>query len=255
MTLLRGLGLTGLVGWFVLPLVPLVVWSVAAVWRAPAALPQTWGLAGWADAAAGGGPAAAGRSLVLGVVVAVLATGLGGLAAVGLTDRRLPGGAGIAAVLLAPVALPPVAIALGLDVLLLRLGVPGPVGVALLLTVAALPYPVWTLRVALAGLDPALLEEARLLGARPAVAVRRVLLPALAPALSVAVLLAFLVGWSDYVVTLAIGGGQFVTLPLQIGSAAAGVGNEPVVAALSVSAVLPPLAAGLLVGRLARRDR
>ncbi len=255
MRALRWAGAAGLVGWFVLPLVPLLVWSVASVWRAPAALPQVWGLTGWSDAVAAGGPAAAVRSLLLAAAVAVAATVLGGAAAVGLADRRLPAPALVAAVLLAPVALPPVAIALGLDVLLLRLGVPGPVGVGLLLTVAALPYPVWALRVALAGIEPGLAEEARLLGAGPGVAVRRVVLPALAPGIAVAVLLAFLVGWSDYVVTLTVGGGQFVTLPLLIGSAAAGVGNEPVVAALSVSAVLPPLAAGLLVSRLARRGR
>lgn len=253
MRALRTLGAAGLVGWFLLPLLPLVMWSVVATWQAPAALPQGWGLPGWSAALAAGGPAAAGRSLLLAVVVAMLATTLGGAAALGLTDRALPAPAAVAAVLLAPVALPPLAIALGLDVLLLRLGVPGPVGVVLLLTVAALPYPVWALRVALAGVDPGLLEEARLLGARPAAAVRAVLLPALAPGLAVAALLAFLVGWSDYVVTLAVGGGQWVTLPLLIGSAAAGVGNEPLVAALSVSAVLPPLAAAVAVGRLARR--
>jgi putative spermidine/putrescine transport system permease protein len=81
---------------------------------------------------------------------------------------------------------------------------------------------------------------------------RRVQLPLLAPAVATAALLAFLVGWSDYVVTLTVGGGRLVTLPLLLGSAAAGVGDEPTVAALAVSAVVPPLAAALLVGRLAR---
>ncbi|MPQ97976.1 ABC transporter permease subunit [Modestobacter sp. I12A-02628] len=252
MTALRRLTGVGLAAWFLLPLVPLVLWAAADVWRAPAALPQQWGSSGWSAAAAAGGWAAAGRSLGLAAVVAVLGTLLGAAAAAALDGGRLRAPRTITALLLAPVALPPLAVALGLDVLLLRLGVPAPVGVVAVLTVAALPYTTYALRVALAGMDRGYAEEARLLGATPAVVWRRVRLPLLAPAVATAALLAFLVGWSDYVVTLTVGGGQLVTLPLLLGSAASGVGDEPTVAALALSAVLPPLAAALLVARLAR---
>jgi putative spermidine/putrescine transport system permease protein len=66
-------------------------------------------------------------------------------------------------------------------------------------------------------------------------------LPLLTPALTVASFLAFLVGWSDYLVTLLVGGGQVITLPMLLGSAASGTGNESVVAVLAVLAIITPL--------------
>ncbi|OMQ16474.1 hypothetical protein A7K94_0202345 [Modestobacter sp. VKM Ac-2676] len=87
---------------------------------------------------------------------------------------------------------------------------------------------------------------------------RRVQVPLLAPALAATAFLAFLVGWSDYVVTLLVGGGRLVTVPLLVASAASAVGNEAQVAALSLLAVLPPvglLVTVTLIGRRARQVR
>ena len=76
--------------------------------------------------------------------------------------------------------------------------------------------------------------------------------PLLAPALARSAFLAFLVGWSDYIITVMVGGGQIVTLPLITASAASGVGNDALVAALSLAAVVPPV---LLLLVLVRGDR
>ena len=121
------------------------------------------------------------------------------------------------------------------------------------LTVAALPYTTVLMRAAHAAHDLGFEEEARTLGATARQAVLRVQLPLLAPALAGAAFLAFLVGWSDYVVTLLVGGGQLVTLPLLVASAAAATGNEAQVAVLSLSSVLPPLVLLVAVGIVGRR--
>ena len=238
--------------WFVLPLVPLVLWAAADRWSAPARLPQEWGLSGWRSALDQGAAAAFGRSTALALVVTALATPAGAMAARALSTRRVPAAGLVGAVLLAPVAVPAFAVALGLDVLLLRLRVPAAVGVVLLLVVAAVPYTTYAMRVAYGAHDLAVEEEARTLGASPRQVLWRVHLPMLAPALAGAALLAFLVAWSDYVVTLLVGGGRLVTLPVVVGASAASVGNEPTVAALSVAALLPPLAL-LVVLRLTGR--
>jgi putative spermidine/putrescine transport system permease protein len=65
--------------------------------------------------------------------------------------------------------------------------------------------------------------------------------------------LAFLIGWSDYVVTLVLGAGQLVTLPLLLGASASGSGNDPTTAALSLLAVAPPLALLVVATGLSRR--
>ncbi len=250
-----GLGRLLLAAWFVLPLVPLVLWGVADRWSAPAVLPQEWGLSGAEDALAqGAGPALA-RSVGLGGLVAVLATPLGALAGRALASRHLPAPAVVGAVLLSPLVVPPFVVAMGFDVLLLRLGIPAGAGVVLLLTVAALPYTTYVLRTAYGAYDPGFDDEARTLGASPRQVLHRVQVPLLAPALAAAAFLAFLVGWSDYVVTVLVGGGRLVTLPLLVASAASAVGNEAQVAALSLLTVLPPVALLLTVAGIGRRAR
>ncbi len=108
--------------------------------------------------------------------------------------------------LLAPIALPPFAAVLGVNVVLLRAHVPSLVGVAMVLTVMALPYTAFVMRTAYGAYDRSYEEEARLLGAGRLQVLRRVQLPLIAPALARAAFLAFLVAWSDYIVTLIVGG-------------------------------------------------
>ncbi|MDQ6752594.1 MAG: ABC transporter permease subunit [Actinomycetota bacterium] len=123
------------------------------------------------------------HSVALGLLVSVLATPLGVLAARALSYHRVPFAAAVNILLFAPVALPAFAAALGLNVVLLRLHVPAFAGVVLLLTVYALPYTTYTMRVAYGAHDLAFEEEARTLGATAWQVLRRVHLPLLAPAL------------------------------------------------------------------------
>ncbi|MDP5183593.1 ABC transporter permease subunit [Blastococcus sp. BMG 814] len=248
-------GRTLLAGWLVLPLVPLLLWAFADRWTFPAVLPQEWGTRGAEEALAAGAGGAFLTSTLLGAVVALLATPLGAVAGRALASRQVPGGTAVLAVLLSPLALPPFAVALGLDVLLLRLRIPAAAGVVVLLLVAALPYTVLTMRAAYAAHDRGFEDEARVLGATRWQTVRSVQLPLVAPALAGAAFLAFLVGWSDYIVTVLVGGGQLTTLPLLVASAASATGSDAQVAILSLTSILPPVALLLVVGSLGRRGR
>ncbi|GAB3252217.1 hypothetical protein GCM10027425_10560 [Alteromonas gracilis] len=238
-----------LLAWLALPLVPVLLWAGAERWRFPAALPQEWGTAGWSEAAAAGLLPALGRSLALAVAVAALATPLGVAIGRVLGWRLARRPRLLVLVLLLPLLLPPLAVAMGLDVLLLRIGMPEVLGVMLVLVVLALPYVASTSAAGFARTPPALAEQARALGATPRQARWRVVLPAVRGSILVAALLAFLVGWSDYVVTVLVGGGQVITAPALLGSAAAGSGNEAAVAAIAASVVLPPVVLVLLAGR------
>ncbi len=242
-----------LVAWFALPLVPLVLWALANQWAFPAVLPQEWGLRGARTAIEAGAGSAFVASTLLGACVAALATPAGILAGRALALHRVRGRGVVAALLLAPLAFPPFAVAMGLDVLFLRLGVPAFAGVVLILTVLAIPYTTYVMRVGFGAYDVRYEEEARVLGASRWFVMRHVQAPLLAAPVATAAFLAFLVGWTDYIVTLLIGGGRMVTVPVLVGSYASGTGNQPITAALSVAAVLPPLL--LLVALLALRGR
>ncbi|MFI8594034.1 ABC transporter permease [Microbacterium sp. NPDC078428] len=241
-----GLG-TSLAIWLTLPFLPLIVWSAADTWRFPSLLPTDWGVAGLSSAISQGGLAALGTSVGLGIVVAAIATPLGAILGRALAFGWAPMPRTLSAVLFAPILLPPFAGALGMNVLLLRAQIPALAG--LVLVVMAMPYTVFSMRAAYAAHDLGYEEEARTLGATQAHVLWRVQVPLLAPALARSAFLAFLVAWSDYIVTVMIGGGQIITLPLIAASAASGVGNDAMVAVLSLAALVPPLALLLLLAR------
>jgi putative spermidine/putrescine transport system permease protein len=63
-------------------------------------------------------------------------------------------------------------------------------------------------------------------------------LPAILPGILVGSLFAFIISWSEYLLTVLIGGGQVITLPLLLFSFA-NSGDQPITAALSLIFVGP----------------
>lgn len=246
-----------LVLWIVLPLVPVFLWSIAGQWRAPAILPSSYSFQAFTALATSEVAGAAASSLFLGLGVAAIAMPLGYLGAIAVRGLPARSGRVVDLVLLAPLAIPPFALVMGINVALLRLYIPPSAGVLLVLVVTALPYTAFMFRSALAGYDHRFEEVARTLGASSSQAARNVRYPLLASAAARAFFLAFLVGWGDYIATLLIGGGQLRTLPMLLGSAASATGNEQLTAALALAIIVPPLVllAGLaLPARMRRRQ-
>ncbi|MBS1896226.1 MAG: ABC transporter permease subunit [Actinobacteria bacterium] len=234
--------------WFAIPFAPMLLRAFARR-EQQAWFPLHWDAAAAVTAFEHGGAEAFGRSVLLGLLVAAIATPAGAIAGRALALGQAPAPRTLTAILFAPLLLPPLAAALGMNVLLLRAHVPELAGLVLVLAALATPYTTFSMRVAYAAYDLGYDEEARLLGASGLQTLRRVHLPLIAPALGRSAFLAFLVGWSDYVVTVLIGGGQIVTLPLVTASAATGVGNDSMVAVLSLAAVVPPVVLLVLLAR------
>ena len=80
--------------------------------------------------------------------------------------------------------------------------------------IPTIPYVTLVMAGVYSNYDIAYEEQARVLGAPPLRVLLRVTLPAVAPGLAVAALFAFLISWSEYILTLLIGGGTVKTLPL-----------------------------------------
>ncbi len=227
--------------WLVVPLSPMLVWAGAERWSFPDPVPRTWGTSGWREATSAGLPHALLRSMALGLAVAVIATPLGVMTGRVLGWRLTGRPRLVIGLLLVPLVLPPFAVAMGLDVVLIRVGLPELVSVVVLLAVVAIPYTAYTAMTGFARTPPELEAQARALGATGRQARLRVVLPAVRGSILVAALLAFLVGWSDYVVTLLVGGGQLVTAPVLLGAAASGSGNDAMVAVMALATLLPPV--------------
>jgi len=149
-----------------------------------------------------------------------------------------------------PTIIPPLAIGMGLNILFLRIRLAGTItGVVLAHIIPTLPYTIFTLSSAFARFDENYEFQALALGASPWHIFFKVTLRMLTPSIVVATLFAFLISWSQYLLTLLIGGGQIITLPILLFSAASG-GNPANIATLSLLFITPPV---LVIAATARQ--
>lgn len=236
-----------------LPIVPVLIWSVAASWRYPDTLPARTTTRGIELLTSGDVVGALGTSTLVAVTVAFLACAIGLPAGRVLGLHRFRGRGALQFLILTPVIVPGLAVTLGLQVFFIRYGlsdtVPGVVLVQLILTV---PYAATILGAAFGNFDVDLERQSRSLGAGPLRTTLFVTIPVLAPALLATAILTFLISWSEYILTLLIGGGQVQTLPLLL-FGAIGSSDTTAAAALGLLVVVPPVMMVVLATRVLAR--
>lgn len=234
------------------PLGLLLVRAAADVWRYPAVWPQHLGDRGlsYAVSATGGAGPALRNSLVVALVTTALA-GLLGWPASRVLARGTPRvRAGLVVLVALPLLVPPLAVGQGLSTWLLRLGLADSLaGLVAAHLVYVLPYVALLLAAGFSERVTGLEEAARVLGAGTVRRLRHVTLPAVAPALAFALLLGFLVSWSQYGTSLAVAGSTPM-LPLVL---VPFVQHDPQVAsALSLLFLGPPVLALAVAARIGR---
>ncbi len=158
-------------------------------------------------------------SLLLAVVVTIIATAIGTMAALGLRGSQ-SGLARVArALLLLPLVMPVVILAVAIFYLYAVLGLVGSFwGLVLAHTVLALPFVVVTVSASLARFDVRLLHAAASLGAAPLRSFFSIQLPLIRPGMLAGAVFAFVTSFDELVVTLFVGGPAYRTLPRQIWS-------------------------------------
>lgn len=226
-----------------LPLLLLGTWSFAGRWYFPALRPTEWSLRAWTSVLTPGAQVwtALWGSVWVGGLATVIGTAIAVPAARTLSEWRGPGRAWVQAALLGPLILPPFAAVMGIQVVFIRLGLADTrAGVVIAHLIPVVPYAVVLLGGVFAGYDARLEDVARSLGARPAQVWWRVTLPAILPGVLVSGLFAFLVSWSEYLLTLIVGGAQVLTLPLLLFSAVQG-GDYAITGAVSLLYLAPTL--------------
>jgi len=225
------------------PLGLLMVASVGSDWFFPSLWPGSVTMESWQDAFRGGGrmAGALGTSLVLAVATGVASAAVGWPIGRAIADLRgWPRHVGAAAAFL-PVAAPPVALATGLHLSALTVGVAGTLaGVLLSHLVPATGYAALYFLGVFTLFDRRIEDEARTLGARSRTVLWRVTMPMLRRQLGEAFLLGFLVSWAQVATTLVIGGGQVRTLPLEVFSYLQ-AGQDRYAAAGALLLVIPAL--------------
>lgn len=236
---------------FAAPLAVLVIQAFADVWRYPAIIPQQFGLRGFRVAFEEG---EAGRATIDSLEVALATTTLALLiawpAARALARTHGRRRTVVLVALALPLLVPPFATGTGLAEWFIELNLADTrVGLVLAHLTVVLPYVLLVLIPAFGARLVELEEMARSLGTGPLRCLATVTLPNTRAVLAAAALLGFLVSWSQYGSSLAVGGGlpmlPLILLPF--------VGADPTVAAaLSLLFLLPAIVALGIASRAAR---
>lgn len=232
-----------IVALLVFPLLPLVIWSLASRWNYPAILPTEWSWRAWeyTFSPTSQVPGAFGETVLIAVSAAGLSLAVGVPAGRALGLYRYRGKRLVEFIFLAPIVVPSLAVAMGLHVLFIRYGLTGStLGVVVIHLVPTLPYVILIMTGVFANYNADFELQARSLGAGSMRIFRHVTLPAILPGMIVAALFAFITSWSQYVITLLIGGGKVTTLPLLLYSFAVS-GDQAVAGAMAVVFVIPAI--------------
>ena len=203
--------------------------------------PDAWSLRWYRNVAEDGEwHRALANSLVIGIAATALATLLGTLAALGLSNPAMPGRAAITALLISPMITPLIISAVGMFFFYSTVGL-AQTHLGLILAHATLgaPFVVITVTASLAGFDRTLVRAAASLGAAPLTAFRRIQLPLIAPGVVSGALFAFATSFDEVVTVLFIGGLEQRTVPRQMWS---GIREEISPAILAVATFLFALA-------------
>lgn len=246
------LGVAALLALLLLPFVPLVLASLAEGYFYPQVLPERWSTRAWRVVLDPGGRSwtalrdtvlIASSVTLISLIVAVPAGRV-------LGTRTFRGKRVVELLLLTPVLVPSIAVAIGIHVVFLRLGLAGGMaGVVLVHLIPATPYVVLLAAGVFANAELELEAQARSLGASWWQAQMHTTLPLVGPGLAVAALFGFLVSWGQYALTLVIGGGQVITLPILLFATASG-GDGSVTAATALFQGLPTVLLLIVTSRV-----
>jgi len=234
-----------------LPLLLLLLRSFSKNWFWPDIFPHEFSLRSWMYIfdPASGIPAAMGVSVVIALAVAALSLAISVPAARVLALEEFSGKRFCILLLMLPVLAPPLASAMGLHAAFLKIGLTDSIlGVVLVHLIPAAPYCTLMLMSSFSNFDPDLEGQARTLGASPKAVFWHVTLPAIAPGMAVAAGFAFLVSWSQYLVTLFIGGGRVLTLPMLLIAMQRG-GDAAATAAIAIIFLAPTVLVLVVVAR------
>lgn len=191
------------------------------------------------------------RSLALAVIATAAAAALSVPAALGLRRMR-PGRlrAAFEFVFLSPLIVPALIVGIALLYAFNRIGLLDTfTGLVAAHTLIVFPFMFRAVLTSVLGLKPSLLEASEILGASPAMTMRRVVLPALVPGMVAGAVFSFIVSLDQFTVSLFVTQSEQIVLPVAIYKYLFDV-NDPVAAAVSTVLVVFGLLAAFVIDRL-----
>ncbi len=239
-------------GCILLPILVLLVWSFVGRWPWPGIMPEVFTLRTWNELLFGSAslPRLLVSSISLAGCVALLGTLIGLMTARATELYDFPGKNLVRFGSFLPLLIPGTVFAMGIQVVLIRLGLTDTIpGVVLVHLIAALPYCITIMTDVTQALGDALEQQAAVLGADPMRAFLTGSLPGLLPGVLSSISMAFVISYSQFFTTLIVGGGRVKTIALVLVPYIQS-GDRALAAAYSVAFVLSALLVFVLFERL-----
>lgn len=211
--------ITIFLSFFILPLATIFIWSFSKNWVWPNLLPQNWGLRGWSYFF---NPTSKNIytlvfSIVLSTVVTIVTIIITVPAAKALAIYKFKGKKLVEVLVFAPVIVPTVTVAMGIHIQFIRWGIANTfIGVVLIQLISCIPYSVRILKNVFEIMGEDIEMQARVLGANSYQVFTFVTLPMILPGVILSASMAFIISFSQYLLTLFIGGGQIITFSIQM---------------------------------------
>ena len=157
------------------------------------------------------------NSFIIGILATLLATGLGTLAAIGLSRSEMPFRRPIMALLISPMIVPLVIIGSGMFFFFSDIGIAKTyLGVIIAHAILGTPYVIITVTATLVSFDESLTRAAASLGANPFRAFFKIQMPLILPGVVSGALFAFITSFDEVVVVLQIADVRQRTIPRQM---------------------------------------
>ena len=155
------------------------------------------------------------NSVMIAPAATILATFLGTLAAIGLSQSHVPYKSAIMAVLISPMIVPLIISAAGMYFFYSRIGLQGTYwGVVLAHAALGTPFVIITVTATLVGFDKSLVRAAASMGADPVTTFFKVQMPLIIPGVVSGALFAFITSFDEVVVVLFLGSASQQTFAL-----------------------------------------
>ncbi len=202
---------------FLLPMVVLILFSISMQWGWPFLLPQKYGLRAFKYilSSEGGSLRTILYSILLSLIVTFITILLSLPAAKALVIYNFKGKRVFEMILMTPLIVPAVTVATGIHVFFIKMSLTNTfIGVVIIHLFPCLPYGIRILRDVYEIIGNRYEVQARVLGASRLKTFYSVTLPLLTPGIISAATLIFVVSFSQYLLTLIIGGGRVITLSI-----------------------------------------
>lgn len=200
-----------------IPMLTLIVWIFTERWAWPNLLPQVFSLRAIDEIFSRTEQIISlfASSILISTIVGLLSVIIGIMSARAFTFYDFKGKKLLYFISIMPFMVPSTVFAIGVQVTFIKLGLSNSyIGVIITHLIYSLPYAVLLLIDGTKGVGIKLEEQARVLGAKPFTAFYKISLPLLIPVILSSFSMAYIISFSQYFLTLLIGGGQIKTFAI-----------------------------------------